>query len=53
MTDAIIVTLSPATRAVIYKQGVTFIRGSSAYTLSDTELRKLTAAVQLLQEKPA
>jgi hypothetical protein len=46
-SDAKVVNLSTATRAVIWKSGVTFIRGTSAWTLSDTELRKLVAAASV------
>jgi hypothetical protein len=45
-TPAELVSLSPSTEAVISKRGVTFIRGSSAWRLSDTETKKLVEALK-------
>lgn len=42
--SATVTDLSPATRAVIWRRGCMFVRGGQAFTLSDTELRKLVKA---------
>lgn len=42
---AVVVDLSPATRAVVSRSGVTFLRGHANFTIDSRELGRLLASL--------